>query len=641
MGFFSEIAGLEAKWAKQAEERMENNLEGLAQRCERKLAPKGYSLDSFSYSSMYKEKTILCNEVELAITDADQRKYEITIKQPNIRNDNFSGFGYQHPDVNYYEEIKIFVALICAFAKADKFNLKDSLIQEIKFFYPSWGKKNLKRTSSSLLEGFITDRSSGLDYLIEFPIKHDESLYLEETRRKKEKAEEEARAQRERYSKRSAFIKEHIEDYFDEMRQKGFGGISLEIASDLMSLKVSATDPYGRRVGFSGGPTPWRYPKSDLPPDIKELAFRGHHQGDKPKIDVSNKKFLSAVKWFSRAFTQVDWLCPSTLESKVWLQSPHGELTGMDCVEGEPVSTLICFTKDHEDRLEFDYWIDAAELKKMKDDMFEPHRLALFHAGSEGISIERDEAKKRSVSVTGVYRMAAGFTLQCSSIGDHKSKYNTPLFRSFLLKYLEAFTEVEWSDPEQDLQNRLNQRGFCVLEFEKIGLCKFEITFAELLRTEKDEYYAGEPRFFSRIVFDKESFLAREERMRRELCVKTMEQSENPDFDSMDGHEFESFCANLLRNNGFSDVEITRGSGDQGIDVLATKDFVKYGIQCKCYSSDIGNKAVQEAFAGKTYYGCHVAVVLTNRYFTAAAKDLAAQAGVVLWDRDKLLSMMD
>lgn len=108
----------------------------------------------------------------------------------------------------------------------------------------------------------------------------------------------------------------------------------------------------------------------------------------------------------------------------------------------------------------------------------------------------------------------------------------------------------------------------------------------------------------------------------------------------MDGHEFESFCANLLRDNGFSDIEVTKGSGDQGIDVLATKDFVKYGFQRKCYSSDIGNKTVQEAFAGKTYYGCHVAVVLTNRYFTPAAKELAEQTGVVLWDRDTLLSMI-
>lgn len=111
-------------------------------------------------------------------------------------------------------------------------------------------------------------------------------------------------------------------------------------------------------------------------------------------------------------------------------------------------------------------------------------------------------------------------------------------------------------------------------------------------------------------------------------------------FDSLEGHDFEYFCANLLSKNGFNNVEVTQGSGDQGIDIIAYKDDIKYGIQCKCYSSDIGNKAVQEAFAGKTFYNCHLACVLTNRYFTSSAKELAEKNGVLLWDRDKLLDLI-
>lgn len=111
-------------------------------------------------------------------------------------------------------------------------------------------------------------------------------------------------------------------------------------------------------------------------------------------------------------------------------------------------------------------------------------------------------------------------------------------------------------------------------------------------------------------------------------------------FDNMEGHEFEYFCADVLRSNGFTNIEVTKGSGDQGIDILAEKDGIKYAIQCKCYNSDIGNKAVQEAFSGKTFYNCHVAVVMTNRYFTPAAKQLAEKNGVILWNRDKLNSMV-
>lgn len=109
-----------------------------------------------------------------------------------------------------------------------------------------------------------------------------------------------------------------------------------------------------------------------------------------------------------------------------------------------------------------------------------------------------------------------------------------------------------------------------------------------------------------------------------------------PIYDTMEGHDFEYYCADLLKNNGFYNVSVTQGSGDQGIDVLAEKGGIKYGIQCKCYSKDIGNKAVQEAFAGKTFYHCHVAAVLTNRYFTRSAKELASINQVLLWDRDQL-----
>ena len=67
-----------------------------------------------------------------------------------------------------------------------------------------------------------------------------------------------------------------------------------------------------------------------------------------------------------------------------------------------------------------------------------------------------------------------------------------------------------------------------------------------------------------------------------------------PVYDTMEGHDFEYYCADLLKNNGFYNVSVTQGSGDQGIDVLAEKGGVKYGIQCKCYSNF--NENLQESF---------------------------------------------
>lgn len=110
--------------------------------------------------------------------------------------------------------------------------------------------------------------------------------------------------------------------------------------------------------------------------------------------------------------------------------------------------------------------------------------------------------------------------------------------------------------------------------------------------------------------------------------------------DGMDGHDFEYWCAELLKKRGFQNVEVTKGSGDQGVDVLAEKDGIKYAIQCKCYSHDLGNSPIQEVESGRIFYGCHVGVVMTNRYFTSGAKELAKKTGTLLWDRDYIEKMI-
>ena len=111
--------------------------------------------------------------------------------------------------------------------------------------------------------------------------------------------------------------------------------------------------------------------------------------------------------------------------------------------------------------------------------------------------------------------------------------------------------------------------------------------------------------------------------------------------DEMEGHDFEYFCADLLRKNGFLDVEVTKGSGDYGVDILAEKDGVTYAVQCKCYNAPIGVKAVQEVYAGRDYYDRMVGAVMTNQYFTSAAVAAAAKLKILLWDRGYIDSMME
>ncbi len=109
--------------------------------------------------------------------------------------------------------------------------------------------------------------------------------------------------------------------------------------------------------------------------------------------------------------------------------------------------------------------------------------------------------------------------------------------------------------------------------------------------------------------------------------------------DEMEGHDFEYYCAELLSNNGFIDVEVTKGSGDYGVDILAEREGISYAFQCKCYDKPIGVKAIQEVYAGRDFYGRMVGVVMTNQYFTQPAVEMAKKLNIMLWDRDYIRDM--
>lgn len=109
--------------------------------------------------------------------------------------------------------------------------------------------------------------------------------------------------------------------------------------------------------------------------------------------------------------------------------------------------------------------------------------------------------------------------------------------------------------------------------------------------------------------------------------------------DGMEGHDFEYYCAGLLENAGFEEVEVTKGSGDFGVDILAMKDGISYAFQCKCYDKPIGVKAIQEIYAGRDYYDRMVGVVMTNQSFTEPARAMASKLNIIMWDRNILESM--
>lgn len=107
------------------------------------------------------------------------------------------------------------------------------------------------------------------------------------------------------------------------------------------------------------------------------------------------------------------------------------------------------------------------------------------------------------------------------------------------------------------------------------------------------------------------------------------------DVSRMSGVDFERYVGALLQSRGYR-VTYTKASGDYGVDIIAKRNRVSTAIQVKRYSKTLNQDAVRQAVAGMSHYGCTASMVVTNSFFTPAAKTLAASNQCALIDGEKL-----
>lgn len=108
------------------------------------------------------------------------------------------------------------------------------------------------------------------------------------------------------------------------------------------------------------------------------------------------------------------------------------------------------------------------------------------------------------------------------------------------------------------------------------------------------------------------------------------------DIDTMKGIDFEHYAAELLRNEGYTKVVVSKASGDFGADITASKGNLRYAVQVKRYTSNVPRTAVSDAVGAMGYYRCNAAMVITNRYLSKQASIFASSVNCVIIDRDVL-----
>ena len=107
-----------------------------------------------------------------------------------------------------------------------------------------------------------------------------------------------------------------------------------------------------------------------------------------------------------------------------------------------------------------------------------------------------------------------------------------------------------------------------------------------------------------------------------------------------DGFAYEHFCVSKFQEAGWNS-KVTQATSDQGCDLIAEKGIVKLIVQCKLYSSPVGNKAVQEVAGAIRHYGGTHGAVVTNSSFTPSAKALARTNSIHLLHDSEIASLYD
>lgn len=120
-----------------------------------------------------------------------------------------------------------------------------------------------------------------------------------------------------------------------------------------------------------------------------------------------------------------------------------------------------------------------------------------------------------------------------------------------------------------------------------------------------------------------------------EQNLSSQQKSGLGEFKDLDGHGFEGYIQKIFEFLGYTVIR-TPLTGDQGADLIISKEGTKTVIQAKRYEGNVSNKAIQEVVAAKNYYKAEKATVVTNSSFTKGALELALANNVELWDGEKL-----
>jgi restriction system protein len=112
--------------------------------------------------------------------------------------------------------------------------------------------------------------------------------------------------------------------------------------------------------------------------------------------------------------------------------------------------------------------------------------------------------------------------------------------------------------------------------------------------------------------------------------------------------QFEHLISDLLEAMGYEDVQVTKQSGDKGVDVIATVQFgittITEVVQVKRHKGSIGRPVLDQLRGALPYHKAIRGTIITLGGFTSGCKDAALFPGaapITLIDGERLLELLE
>ncbi len=108
----------------------------------------------------------------------------------------------------------------------------------------------------------------------------------------------------------------------------------------------------------------------------------------------------------------------------------------------------------------------------------------------------------------------------------------------------------------------------------------------------------------------------------------------------LDGYEFERQVAKVFELHGFI-AKVTRGSGDEGVDIVLLKGGQKGVVQCKAHGKAVSPGTIRDMYGAMHHFKANYAVVVSSNGFTGGSKTFASDKPVILLDVSDLIAIQD